>query len=541
MTFYLVTFCCAFAALGSFLFGFDSGVISSSIEQEAFLRQFGSPILSDTVAGVIISSYIGGAIVGSVLVPYISDYYGRRMALFIGGLLAALGASLQGGAINIAMLIAGRSIAGLAIGQMSATIPIYCSEVAPPHIRGMLASMQQWMIGLGFVVAVSNHHWDFVMIQLTGFKQWVGYGCSLQDGAFAWRFPLSFQAAPSIILCCGVWFLPESPRWLIEKGREREGRSVLARLHLNKNATNTPLLEHELFQIQESLASEKQFAVRSWRQLLLSSRWRHRILLACGLQAFTQCSGTNVISNYGPRLFKTLGLTTSTTIMVMGLWGALALFWNTVFMLFIDKVGRRKLLIPSLLSMGAALCIEATLARYIDFNDPKANPHALRAAIAMFFVFSFSFTALGMISWIYQSEIFPTSIRARGSSMATATNWSVRLVFTQCSPIALTSMGTNYMYCFVAFNWAAMVIVWAFYPETAGRSLEGVEEAFTTQFIDEQSVRSFVVEDTPVAIRPRSQIRHKGLHPLSMHPTYDTVSIGSSRSGSEVEIGTKEG
>ncbi|OQE47068.1 hypothetical protein PENCOP_c001G04830 [Penicillium coprophilum] len=523
MTFYLVTFCCAFAALGSFLFGYDSGVISSILEQEAFLRQFGSPTISDTAAGVIISSYTGGAIVGSVLVPYISDYYGRRMALFIGGLLAVLGAGLQGGAVNIAMLVAGRSIAGLAIGQMSATIPVYCSEVAPPQIRGMLASMQQWMIALGFVVA-----------------QWVGYGCSLRDGAFSWRFPLSFCAVPAIVLTCGVWFLPESPRWLIEKGREGKGHSVLARLHLNQNATNNPLLEHELLQIQESLTSEKHSAVRSWRHLLLSSRWRHRIILASGLQVFTQCSGTTVISNHVPRLFRTLGLTASTSIMIIGVWGALALFWNTVFMLFIDKIGRRKLLIPSLLGMGASLCIEATLARYIDFNDPNANPHALRAAIAMFFVFSFFFTAIAMISWIYQCEIFPTPIRARGSSIATATNWSISLIFTQCSPLALADMGTNYFYCFVAFNWVAMVVVWAFYPETAGRSLEGVEEAFTTQFVDTQSVRSFVVENTPVAITPRSQIRHKGLHPLSMHPTYDTVSIGSSHSGSKIDIGTKE-
>ncbi|KGO42094.1 Major facilitator superfamily domain, general substrate transporter [Penicillium expansum] len=523
MTFYLVTFCCAFAALGSFLFGYDSGVISSSIEQEAFVRQFGSPTLSDAIAGSIISSYIGGAIVGSVLAPYISDYYGRRMVLLIGGLLATLGAGLQGGAVNIPMLIAGRCIAGLAIGQMSATIPVYCSEVAPPHIRGMLASMQQWMIGLGFVVA-----------------QWVGYGCSLRGGAFSWRFPLSFQGAPAIILICGVWLLPESPRWLIEKGREVEGRSVLARLHLNQMATNIPLVEHELFQIQRSLASEKQSVVRSWRQLILSPRWRHRILLACGLQVFTQCSGTNLVANYSPRLFTALGLTTSTSLMVIGLWGALAQFWYTVFMLFIDKVKRRKLLIPSLLGMGAALCVEATLARYIDFSDPNASPHALRAAIAMFFVFSFFFTAVGMISWIYQTEIFPTPIRARGSAMATATNWSVSLVFTQCSPIALTKIGSDYFYCFAGFNWAAMIVVWAFYPETAGRSLEGVEEIFSPQLDDGQSERSFVNESTPVAITPRSHIRHKGLHPLSMHPTYDTVSIGSSHSGSGDEIGTKE-
>ncbi|KAI3177018.1 hypothetical protein DTO027I6_1919 [Penicillium roqueforti] len=527
MTFYLVTFCCAFAALGSFLFGYDSGVISSSIEQEAFLRRFGSPALSDAVAGGIISSYTGGAIVGSMLASYVSDYYGRRMVLFIGGLLATLGAGLQGGAVSIAMLIAGRCIAGLAIGQMSAIIPVYCSEVAPPQIRGMLASMQQWMLGLGFLVA-----------------RWVGYGCTLRGGAFSWRFPLSFPVIPAIILICGIWFLPESPRWLIEKGREGEGRSVLARLHLYRNATNNQLLEHELCQIQESLASEKHFAVRSWRHLLLAPRWQCRILLACGLQVFTQCSGTNVISNYSPRLFQTLGLTKSTSLMVIGLWSALAQLWNTLFMLFVDKVGRRKMLIPSLFGMGAALCIEATLALYIDFNDPNANPHALRAAIAMFFVFSFFFTALGMISWIYQSEVFPTPIRARGSSMATAANWSVSLIFARCSPIALTNIGSNYFYCFVAFNWAAMVLVWAFYPETAGCSLEEVEDVFTAKFVEEQSERSFVDEKTPVAITPRSQIRRQGLHPLSMNPTYehsiyDTASIGSSHSGSGNDIETK--
>ncbi|KAJ6057148.1 hypothetical protein N7460_000422 [Penicillium canescens] len=194
-----------------------------------------------------------GAIVGSVLAPFVSDYYGRRMVIFLGGLLASFGAALQGGAVTIAMLIAGRFIAGIAIGQMSATIPVYCSEVAPPQIRGLLASMQQWMIGLGIMVA-----------------QWVGYGCSLRGGVFSWRFPLAFQVVPAFILTCGIWFLPESPRWLIEKGREGEGRSVLAKLHLNRSATNNQLLEHELSQIHDSLLQEHQKAVRSWRQLLTS-------------------------------------------------------------------------------------------------------------------------------------------------------------------------------------------------------------------------------------------------------------------------------
>ncbi|KAJ5643854.1 uncharacterized protein N7484_006361 [Penicillium longicatenatum] len=471
MAYVLVTLCCAFAALGSFLFGYDSGVISSSIEQNAFLIKFGSPSLSDAASGGIISSYTGGAIVGSLLAPYISDFKGRRMVIFLGGLLATLGAALQG------------------------------SEVAPPRIRGMLASMQQWMIGLGIMVA-----------------QWVGYGCSRYSGDFAWRFPLSLQTAPAIILTCGIWFLPESPRWLIEHGKEAAGRSVLTKLHLNFSATNSQLVEEELVQIRESVAYEQTAVVRSWRQLLLSRQWRYRILLACGLQAFTQLSGANVIQNYGPRLYKSLGLSTSMSLMIIGVWGALAQLWNTIFMAFIDKVGRRKLLIPSLLGMGAAMCVEATLARYVDFSDSNANKSALRAAIAMFFVFSLFYTALGMISWIYPAEIFPTAIRARGTSVATATNWSLNLIFAQCSPIALTKFGSKYFYCFVAFNWAAMFIVWLCYPETVGHSLEEVEDVFTDKTRVPQP-EVIPEAPSPDIVRPRSHVKHKGMDPLSMHPT----------------------
>ncbi|KAH1423747.1 hypothetical protein KXX32_007219 [Aspergillus fumigatus] len=468
MTFLLVTLCCILATLGSFLFGYDSGVIGSTLEQAAFLQQFDHP--SDAVTGGIVSSYNGGAILGSIAAPYICDPFGRRPVMFVGALLAALGAALQAGATHVAMLIVGRLIAGFSIGLMATTIPIYCSEVAPAHIRGFLGAMQQWMLGLGVVVA-----------------QWVGYGCSLHTGAFSWRFPLAMQAVPAVILGTGVWFLPESPRWLIEKGRKDAGKAVLNRLHLNRTRTNTDLIESEFTQICESIASDSRTVVSSWRQLLFSSpTWRHRVLLACGIQAFTQCSGTNVIQVYSPRIYRSLGLPTSTTLMITGVWGALAQFWNTVFLLFIDRVGRRKLLIPSLLGMGAALCVEATLARYYGNFAPdadssvSASPAALRAAIAMFFVFSLFFTALGLISWLYPAEIFPTAIRARGSSIATATNWSLNLVFAQCSPIALTTLQYKYFYCFVAFNWAAAVIVWACYPETAGKSLEEVGEVFTT-------------------------------------------------------------
>ncbi|RAL15359.1 sugar porter family MFS transporter [Aspergillus homomorphus CBS 101889] len=481
----LVTTCCLFATLGSFLFGYDAGVISTVIDQETFKRRFHNP--SDAATGGIVASYNGGAIIGSLLVSYLSDPWGRRPVLFVGGLLATLGAALQAGAVNVAMLIAGRLIAGLSVGLMSSTIPVYCSELSPPRIRSFLGSLQQWMIGLGAVVA-----------------QWVGYGCSLRTGNFTWTFPLAFQAVPAVILSCGIWFLPESPRWLIEQGRSDEGRSTLTRLH----ASNTPLIETEYTQIITSIAEERHRAPRTWRALLFSSAtWRHRILLACGMQAFTQCSGTNIISTYNPSLYRSLGLSEKTSLMIQGIWGALAQFWNTVFIiLFIERLPRRTLLLPSLLGMGATMCVEAALGQaYHNFTtgpDNHQHPPAtsVRAAIALFFVFSLFYTSLGLISWLYQSEIFPTAIRARGASVATATNWSLNLIFAQCTPIARSRMGFNYFYCFAAFNWAAAALVWVAYPETAGRSLEEAEHVFDRK-------------------EPRTERGHRGHELESQHDT----------------------
>ncbi|PWY92342.1 general substrate transporter [Aspergillus heteromorphus CBS 117.55] len=477
MPYLLVTLCCLFATLGSFLFGYDSGVISSVIDQDSFKLRFHNP--SDAATGGIVASYNGGAILGSVVVSYLSDPWGRRPVLFTGGLLASLGAALQAGAVNVAMLFVGRLIAGLAVGMMSAIIPVYCSELSPPRIRGFLGSLQQWMIGLGVVVA-----------------QWVGYGCSLRAGAFSWSFPLAFQAVPAVILSAGVWFLPESPRWLIGKGDMDAGRAILNRLHLVQGQSNAQLVESEFVQIRDSIAEERRSTVRSWHQLFTQPSWRHRVLLACGMQVFTQCSGTNVISNYNPSLYQILGLSQSTSLILQGIWGALAQFWNTVFILFIDRVDRRKLLLPSLLGMGASMCVEAIMGQvYGNFEDASAtNPNAIRGAIAMFFVFSLFYTSLGLISWIYPSEIFPTAIRARGSSVATATNWSLNLVFAQCTPIARSHMGWNYFYCFAAFNWAAAIIVWVAYPETAGKSLEEVERLFV---LDRQGAAHQVGDPSP--------------------------------------------
>lgn len=219
----------------------------------------------------------------------------------------------------------GRIIAGFAIGMLSATIPNYCAEVAPPTIRGLLAGMQQWMLGLGFVCA-----------------QWVGYGSSLVDSPFSWRFPLSFQVIPAFVAVCGTWFLPESPRHLAERGKESQAYAVLGRLHSDPVAVDA-----EYRRIQETLSAERRSSF-SWSDMFQRRPLRKRLLLACGIQLFTQTSGINVINYYGPRIYSLLGFGTSRSLLIIGIYGALAQVYNTICIAVVDRVGRRKLLIPSM-------------------------------------------------------------------------------------------------------------------------------------------------------------------------------------------------
>jgi MFS family permease len=184
--------------------------------------------------------------------------------------------------------------------------------------------------------------------------------------------------------------------------------------------------------------------------------------------------------------------------MIIGISGALAQTYNTICLGVMDRIGRRKLLIPSVLGMGAALCVNATLSQYFP-PDNSHNSNALRASVAMNFVFSLFFTCLGVISWVYPSEIFPMSIRARGTSLSTLTNWSLNLVFAQCAPIGLSRMGYRFFYFFAAFNWVAAVLFYFFYPETRGRTLEQLDEVFGDQMVphaleDEEGARRVEIE-----------------------------------------------
>lgn len=262
-----------FLAIGGFLFGYDSGIISSTIAQPYFIEYMGTP--TEAEKGGIVSSFTGGAILGSLSISLLADRFGRKMTVFIGAIISVLGCALQGGAANIPMVIAGRFIAGIAVGLLSAIVPMYCSEIATSEDRGKLSGLLQFMLSWGFFIA-----------------QWLGYGCFTVNSDFQWRFPLSFQVVPGLIMAAGIWFLSESPRWLVEKERYEEAQLVLRRLHGTGN--NDEFLDLEFREIRDTIVAEKTIAVKSWKAIVSKPSWRKRLFLGMGVQAFGQLSGINV-------------------------------------------------------------------------------------------------------------------------------------------------------------------------------------------------------------------------------------------------------
>ncbi|KAL2882608.1 hypothetical protein SGCOL_001810 [Colletotrichum sp. CLE4] len=390
----------AFLATGGFLFGFDSGIITSTIALQTFKSYFNP---SDAVAAGIVSSFQGGAILGTIINMICSNWLGRRNTVFLGSLISIMGSALQAGSENLVALIVGRFVGGTAVG----------------------------------------------------------------------RFPLAFQCIPGVVIATGIYFLEESPRWLVEKGRYAEARRSLDKLRVG---VDEKAVDVEYNEIRHAVRTQSALRENGnlWKAIITKPSWRKRLLLGCGVQAFSPLSGINVINYFGPRIYELLGIGTQTSLMIIGINGALGIIYNTIGLWMLDRIGRVRPLIASAVGLAAALLVNAVQFQYLD----RSNADQLRSMVAMNFVFGFFFTPLGIISWVYPAEIFPLEIRALGNALTTFTNWTINLILVSFSPQALTAVGFKFFYVFFVFNVIAALCYYFFYPETSGRTLEQMDELF---------------------------------------------------------------
>ncbi|KIJ14590.1 L-arabinose isomerase [Paxillus involutus ATCC 200175] len=450
----------SFAYIGGGLFGLDISSMSGVLNNQAYFNVFKNP--GSNAQGAIVASMPAGSIVGSLAVTSLTDRIGRKNTIILASAIWVLGGVTQCAAINRGMLVVGRVIAGISVGLSSTVVPIYQSEIAAPSTRGRIVCMQQWLIT-----------WDIML------QYFVQFGCLYINGNASFRIPWGLQIIPAIVLGIGMLWFPESPRWLIDNGRE-EALQILADLH-GKGDRSNGLVVLEFEQIKEQVDFERNEGAKSYVDLLKPGVFR-RVGLGCSLQMWSPLSGMNVMR---------AGLTgRRVNLIADSVQYVLNVAFTVPAILYIDRWGRRPLLISGSILMGFFLCLVGGLqAEYGEWGTVDGssvwviiNHGSVTKAIFVFvcsylFVSSFAGT-IGPVSWTYPAEIFPMKVRAKAVSLATATNWLFNLAIAWAVPPALFSIAWKTYFVFAAFNFAAAVHFTFCFPETAQHTLEEIEEVF---------------------------------------------------------------
>jgi SP family arabinose:H+ symporter-like MFS transporter len=424
------------AATSGLLFGFDIAVINGAI---IFLREQFS--LTEFQTEWAASSLLVGCVAGASIAGWLSDRYGRRKILVLAALLfaaSALGAALPR---NLLDFTVARFLGGVAVGVASMLAPLYIAEVAPPEIRGRLVSLNQFAIVSGILLAYFVN-WRLAML-----------------GPEGWRWMFAAAAVPSVAFFVALFFVPESPRWLTQQGREDEALAVLTRVGGAERAGR------ELAEIRQTIAEESGTLAE-----LLEPGYRRALLLAIALAILQQITGINTVLFYGSIIFKEqVGNHSESALGANVIVGAINFVATIAALWAIDRVGRRPLLMLSAGMMG--LC-EIALAGAFLIQPP---PGALVLGLILLCVASFAI-GLGPGVWVVLAEIFPTRIRGRAMSLATIALWvaCVALTMTFLSLVsAITITGAFLVYASMCA--VTVILVWRFTPETKGRTLEEIE------------------------------------------------------------------
>lgn len=431
------------AALGGLLFGYDTAVVSGAIGY--LQKHFG---LTAAMKGWAASSALIGCIVGAAFAGVVNDSIGRKKTLVLCAglfLLSSLGTALPR---TLTEFVWARFAAGIAIGAVSMTSPIYIAEIAPTKVRGRLVSLYQLAIVSGiFVVFFVNS-----LIQRMGDEQW--------NTDTGWRLMFGVGAVPSFLFGLLALIVPESPRWLVQAGRRDEATRVITRVAGPAEA------KREMFEIEETLKEE----VGGFGELFAGG---NRIALVVGLvlAIFQQFSGINSIMYYAPEIFKSVGSGANSAFLQTVAVGAVNLVFTLVAVAWVDKAGRKLMLIG-----GTAVQV-ITLGAVGYFFHVHGSPWALLICILLY-VAAFA-AAMGPIVWIVIAEIFPNRIRGRAMSICILVLWAACYVVSQTFPMLLESIGPAKTFWFYAVcSLLSMIFVALFVPETKNRSLEEIAQSW---------------------------------------------------------------
>lgn len=427
-----------FGALGGLLFGYDLGVVAGAL-------LFVTPELelSAWETGAITSALVVGAMLSALACGTLTDRFGRRTVVLLSAVLFAVGAVGAGLAPGLWTIVAARFVMGLAVGAASVNVPVYLAEIAPAAARGALSGLNQLMISTGILLAY------LVNLALEPFG--------------AWRWMFGVAAVPAVLLFAGAYRQPESPRWLMRKGREAEARAVLSR------SREPDELEAEISEIRRVHEDSGQRV--GFGEILRDRRLRKVLAIGAGLALLQQVIGINTIIYYAPTVLKSIGFGDSAAILTNAGLGGVTVVVTVIMLLLVDRIGRRLPLIIG--AAGMTGCMLLLAAVFLTGGVGGAGGWIAIASLALFKI-CFSMSWGGMV-WIMLGEIFP--LRARGVAMGVATfsNWVGNFAISLFFPVLLAAVGGGVFLIFAAVGAVSFFFALLFVPETKGRSLERIE------------------------------------------------------------------
>ncbi|KAF1839214.1 general substrate transporter [Decorospora gaudefroyi] len=485
------------AGISGLLFGYDTGVISSTLISVD--TDLSSRLLTTVDKSLITSATAFFALLASPLTGVLADQYGRKTVILFADVLFVLGALWQAWTTSVGGMIAGRSIVGAAVGSASFVVPLYISELSPSPFRGRLVVVSTLFITAGQVVAYS-------------------IGWLFSERMHGWRWMVGLGALPAAIQFVMLLFLPETPRYLIKAGRTQQARMVLGRVYKTGEG-GQELVNAVLRRVEKEIEEEEDaaglratpgIAKSGWRakvgrvqdnfaQLVVVGGNRRALNIACMLQGFQQLCGFNSLMYFSATIFRLVGFE-SPTLTSLSIAITNFLFTLVAFH-YIDRIGRRRILLWSVPIMVIGLILCAIAFRFLDLpEDEAASTTSVVASnktwplvilISMITYVAGYAIGMGNVPW-QQSELFPLSVRSLGSAVSTATNWGsntfIGITFLPMMNV-FTPVGTFALYAGVCV--VAWITIWRIYPETAGLGLEDVGGLLRDGYGVEDSLRKF--------------------------------------------------
>ncbi|KAL3464951.1 general substrate transporter [Aspergillus heterothallicus] len=452
------------------LYGYDQGVFGGVVISPDYLRvhDLEGPEKTELLSTVT-AIYNVGCFLGAVLATWVGGKLGRKKSVLLGITIMTIGAVLQTSSYGIPHMMVARIVSGIGNGINSSTVAVWQTETAPARLKGKLVILQNALLLVGF--SISN---------------WINYGLAFANGPVSWRFPLAFQLVFIIMIYLVIPWLPESPRWLITKGRDEEALKILSDIE-DKSTTDAFVLS-QMQSIQYTVEYERTNGM-SWGDLLRGrgsgksgTKTIRRLILGMGAQSMQQFAGINVTSYYMPTILTTsVGLSANLARLLAACNSVQYLLWALLGIRQVDRWGRRNIMIFGAAGQCFCYIIITSLLRYNELPGYPNTQQVASASVAFFFLY-YVFFGIGLqgVPWLYPTEINSLTMRTKGAALGAATNWILNFMVVEITPIGVQNLGWRFYIVWIVLNAAMVPTIYFFYPETAGRTLEDIDEYYRT-------------------------------------------------------------